>query len=150
MNEIQLLTTKDVPECSALVAKEWGDANADRFVAEVLRRIAIDNWQLVGVRSEIDNELLGCGVLTSPEIDFELWGLTWVVVHENHRRRGIGTQIVDCIEALARSEARLVDRSAVMQLTTRVRLFYANRGYSCVFNWANTALMVKVLYRSRH
>jgi GNAT superfamily N-acetyltransferase len=63
-------------------------------------------YQMVAARSEPDGPILGVGLLEFPLLDNRHSVDVTVAVHPQHRRRGVGTAIVEHMGELARAEGR--------------------------------------------
>jgi GNAT superfamily N-acetyltransferase len=63
-------------------------------------------YVMVAARSEADGPILGVGLLEFPLLDNTHSVEVTVAVHPNHRRRGVGTAIVEHMGQLARADGR--------------------------------------------
>jgi len=107
-NTILNVNSKDYPDH---IIQAWVDKfDMAKFKAEQCKR-----WVMIG-----DNDIIG---FCSHELSGEL---TRVYIHQDHLRRGIGSQLIAIAEA---SMKDLGLRKAFLESTITARAFYENHGY---------------------
>jgi GNAT superfamily N-acetyltransferase len=85
-------------------------------------------------------------MVTKEQIDYSLWGITWLVVSEELRGRGIGSELLSTLEKFAAGrQGDYPSDECLVLLTTTIPTFYAERGYEAICDWSNTTLMIKDL-----
>lgn len=142
---IRILGTNEIPEASKLIRKQWGDLYGAFFADEAETLIQQPSNAVYGNFSD-DGSLQGLGMVTKDQIDYALWGITWLVVSEKERERGIGSKILSTLEEYAViNQNDYPTNDCLVLLTTTMPGFYIKRGYKVVSKWQNTELMIKNL-----
>jgi len=126
-----------------IIRQQWGHEASLRYVDEALAGILSKRWTVFAALGPCE---VGVGALVKLDIDYDLWSITWLVVHQDYRRRGIGRRLVCQLELQAVADSKLYPGNcAVMELTTTVPEFYEVRGYRRVAEVGRGFLMVKNL-----
>lgn len=55
------------------------------------------------------NKLVGCAAISEELFTVDVWGISWVNVHPDHERRGIGQKLVEaCLDEISRRAGKRV------------------------------------------
>lgn len=131
------------PNAYELVCSEWGNSYAAHFLEEVRSLVDLRAHVLFGVFSET-KDLLAIGLITKEQIDYALWGITWLVVKKEHRKQGIGKTLLERMEDFAAvSQADYPTDDCLILLTTATPDYYRRFKYEVIKQWNQSTLMIK-------
>jgi GNAT superfamily N-acetyltransferase len=133
-------------ECSRFVAAEWNrDDLADFFIRQATN--AYDNDGGCYGSLDLHGKVQAVGLITRSEINFAVWGISWLVVRSDVRRRGQGTDVVATMQEHAiRATLGAPGETFIIQLATQIPDFYARLGFTSLLRWSNNhSLMARVL-----
>lgn len=142
---IRTLNTNEINEASRLIQKQWGTTYSMFFVEEASKLMKESSSAVYGKFSSTGS-LEGVGMVTKDQIDYSLWGITWLVVCEELRGRGIGSELLLTLEGFAAvGQCSYPTKDCLVLLTTTIPDFYTKRGYQIIREWRDTTLMIKDL-----
>jgi len=124
-----------------LIKEEWGENYANEFFKEFKTCDNINKTILIAL---IDNSIVGSATIVKSEIDFDLWGITWVIVDKAHRGKGIGKKLINDCEHLIRQLAFCRSQKSIyVELTTNKPTFYEKLGYKQITEIGKGQMMIK-------
>lgn len=127
-----------------LVQSQWGIPYAKRFYTEVMYGLFTDRWHLLG--AFVNGVMRGTGSVVKSDIDFSLWGLTWVVIDPVVRRQGVGSVLIRTMEQFAcHDKVHYPATNVTIELTTTTPAFYESLGYRTVWHVGEGCIMMKTL-----
>lgn len=139
---IRQLLEKDLADAVSLVDSQWGGKYARHFEQE----FALPYVKCFGAFNE--SNLCGITAICKSIMDFDYWGITWVLVSPEYRNQGVGGHLVTRAEKeIAFDSVNYPSDKVIVELTARIPEYYKSMGYSVVSSFDNGShLMLKVLF----
>lgn len=110
MDNIRFAKPEEIQELEDFLAFNNGEKNRELARKYIQCCFSGDYRKPFFVIAEINGEIIGAAAFSEELFTTELWGISWVSVHESYRNQGIGKKLVQkCLDEIALKAGKKVN-----------------------------------------
>lgn len=99
MMQLRRMMQEDIPELLHIIKQAWGEETARSAHVEFNESFSNAVWKPVGYVVSNQGCLYGCATYTASWLNYGIYDLAWVCIHEKYQGQGIGKLLVNkCLE----------------------------------------------------